>query len=464
VDGPRGLVAVIIGLLVAATLGPTAALAETSEATLEGRAVLPADTFADGPASGSRLGENEPKGGRTPPFEGQPVGGVSAVLDAGGGDYLAMTDNGFGKKDNSGDFLLRVYRIRPDFETAGGGSGGISVGEFVQLRDPDRHVPFEISNEGSGERLLTGADFDVESVRQDAQGDFWFGDEFGPFLLHTDSTGRVLEAPIPLPGVRSPESPTLEAEEEPNLPTSRGFEGMAVSEDGGALYPILEGALEDDPDQSQRFIYEFDLESKRYTGERWRYRTEESEYAIADLTALENDRFLAIERDNEQGEEAHFKKVYLVNLRRVNAEGFLIKQEVLDLLSIRDPDLISEPAREGDVGLGDAFSFPFWTIESVLPLKGGRLLLLNDNNYPLSAGRNLGQPDDTEAIIVRSEALKDEPAAQAPAARMPDTGGLSLPVAAGLVLLGTEILVIAVRYGNLRARGSDRGSVAQHPR
>ncbi len=258
----------------------------------------------------------------------------------------------------------------------------------------------------------------------------------------------MLEAPVPLPGVKSPENPTLGADEEPNLATSRGFEGMAVSRDGGTLYPMLEGALEDDRDKSQRFIYEFDSGSKRYTGERWRYRTEEPGQAIGDLTALDDYRFLAIERDNEQGEEASFKKVYLVDFRRTDAEGFLIKQEVLDLLSIRDPDLTSEPPREGDIGLGDPFSFPFQTIESVLPLEEGRLLLLNDNNYPLSSGRNPGQPDDTEAIIVRSEALKDEPAAQAPDARMPGTGGFSLPVAAGLVLLGTGILVIAVHYRN----------------
>ena len=37
----------------------------------------------------------------------------------------------------------------------------------------------------------------------------WFGDEFGPFLLHTDASGTVLEAPIPLPGVQSPQNPFL---------------------------------------------------------------------------------------------------------------------------------------------------------------------------------------------------------------------------------------------------------------
>jgi len=453
----RRRAAIIIGLIFAAAVQPmpVAAVgqgpAESPSATLEGRAVLPADTFAPGPPSGSALGEDQPKGGREPPFEGQPVGGFSAVLGAGGGEYLAMTDNGFGSKGNSADFLLRVYRIRPDFETASGGSGKISVKDFIQLRDPDRWIPFEITNEETGERLLTGADFDIESVRQDSQGDFWFGDEFGPFLLHADAAGRLLEAPIPLPGVKSPESPTLGTDEEPNLPASSGFEGMAISEDGNTLYPVLEGALEDDPDQNQRVIYGFDLGSKRYTGHRWYYRAEEPEHSIADLAALGTERFLAIERDNEQGEAARFKKIYLVDLRRTDAEGYLIKQEVLDLLSIGDPDLISEPAHEGDVGLGDPFAFPFWTIESILPLGDGRLLLLNDNNYPVSAGRNPDQPDDTEAIVVHAAALPGDPAARAPMAQVPDTGGPPLALWAGLALLGTTILGIAIlRSGLLR--------------
>jgi hypothetical protein len=59
---------------------------------------------------------------------------------------------------------------------------------------------------------------------------------------------------------------------------------------------------------------------------------------------------------------------------------------VLDLLSIRDPDGISQFERAGDIGLGDLFSFPLQNIESTLPLQDGRLLLLNDNNY---------EPNDT---------------------------------------------------------------------
>ena len=75
-------VAVIVGAVNLLWASP--AVAQTPETTLEGRAVLPADTFAPGPPSGSGLDADEVVGGREPPFEGQPVGGVSAVVDAGG--------------------------------------------------------------------------------------------------------------------------------------------------------------------------------------------------------------------------------------------------------------------------------------------------------------------------------------------------------------------------------------------
>ena len=58
---------------------------------------------------------------------------------------------------------------------------------------------------------------------------------------------------------------------------------------------------------------------------------------IGDLTALDQHRFVLIERDDAQGVEARQKKVYLVDLRRVDADGFLEKRLVLDLLAIRGP-------------------------------------------------------------------------------------------------------------------------------
>ncbi|XZG71529.1 esterase-like activity of phytase family protein [Chitinibacteraceae bacterium HSL-7] len=184
---------------------------EVTSPTLIGHAVLPAATFAAGPVSGRYLGGTL-FNGEPAPFASQPVQGFSAVLDAGGGAYWAMTDNGYGSIDNSADFNLRVYKVKPDF-----GGGKVEVQSFIELRDPNHKIDFPIVNHFSTARVLTGADFDIESMQRAADGTLWFGDEFGPYLLHTDAEGVLLEAPIPLPDfatpgreVRSPQNPRQE--------------------------------------------------------------------------------------------------------------------------------------------------------------------------------------------------------------------------------------------------------------
>lgn len=195
-----------------------AAACTTGESSLRlsGYAVLPAATFAAGPPSGAHLGASS-MNGQSLPFSRQPVQGFSALLATPDpGVYFAMADNGYGAIENSADFNLRVYRIRPELrEQDGSGSGGITVLDSFELRDPNKHVPFAIRNFFTPERVLTGADLDIESMRQAPDGTFWFGDEFGPFLVHTDASGKVLEPPIPLspPGLgelRAPQNPFSE--------------------------------------------------------------------------------------------------------------------------------------------------------------------------------------------------------------------------------------------------------------
>jgi hypothetical protein len=415
--------AVLLGFLT--FVETTRTSAQGAQPTLVARAVLPADTFADGPRTGTRI-DPPTQNGRAAPFDRHPVQGVSGVLDNGDGTFLVLSDNGFGNKANSPDYNLRVYTVRPEWRTAEGGAGTVEVLGFFQLRDPDRRVPFPIVNEQTAERILTGADFDLESFRRAADDTFWFGEEFGPYLLHTDGTGRLLDAPIPLPvpagsdfafaggaaEVRSPDNPAfvglpdaMARANASNLASSRGFEGMALSVDGEKLYPLLEGALKGDPDPRRLLVSEFDIAQRRYTGRVFYYRMEFADHAIGDLTAINDTQFLVIERDNNEGERARFKRVYLVDSAELD-RGYARKTEIVDLMRIADPDAITAPEM-GAIGLGNPFSFPFTTIESVLMLDPSTMLIVNDNNYPFSVGRRPGTPDDTEFIQMRLPASLD---------------------------------------------------------
>lgn len=192
-----------------------------TDTTLKGFASLPADTFAAGPAAGKAVSAN----GRTGPFtQGQPVQGFSAVQFADQNTYWFMADNGFGSKTNSADFLLRIYRVEPNFRDTDNGDGSVKLGDsFIQLADPNKKIPFPIVNDSSSERLLTGADFDVESFTLAPDGTIWVGDEFGPYLLHFDSSGKLLDAPIAIPNI--PNFQTLDGKP-PIVIGHRGSSGL----------------------------------------------------------------------------------------------------------------------------------------------------------------------------------------------------------------------------------------------
>jgi hypothetical protein len=371
--------------------------------TLLARAILPADATAPAPFPGAPNTEPAPAPGSV-----QPVGGFSALLDAPGfANYWAMPDNGFGTKANSHSFLLRVYKVHADYETARGGSGTVKILRSITLRDPDHKIPFKIINDATPDRLLTGGDFDIESFREDYRGTLWFGEEFGPFLVHTDTTGKVLEAPIPLPDVKSPDyppdypSPVAGAA---NLNSSAGFEGMAISSDGRTLYPTLEGPVAGD-DPLTRRMYQFDIRSRHYAPKRRIYHLDDATWSVSDLVALDDHHFVALERDGTMGATTVHKQAFAIDLRRADATGALVKREVLDLESVRDPALISLPARPGDVGLGDPFAMPYVTIEALLPLPGDRVAIVNDTNFG-STGRNPGLPDYSDFIVVSVPGLR----------------------------------------------------------
>ena len=365
--------------------------------TLVARAALSADSIQPGPPSGAQA---TPNNGRSGPFPGQVVPGFSAVVEGEDGLFYAMPDNGFGTKANSTDFLLRIYQVKPRWETADGGPGELEVNGFISLRDPDHQVPSPIVNGATADRLLTGGDFDIESLVRAPDGTFWVGEEFGPFLLHIGATGKVLQAPVPFPDGMSPQNPYLTPGQPSRIGGSRGFEAMGGSVDGRHLYPILEGAFLDDTDQRRRWIYEFDTTSGQYTGNRWAYQVDEATNVVGDAFTVKKNKLLVDERDNYDGAAAVFKRIYEIDLKHQDAQGFVEKALVVDLLTIANPDHIGFTKSPGAYGVADPFAFPFVSVETVVELRDGRLLIANDNNYPGDDARHPGTPDDTEMVLL----------------------------------------------------------------
>lgn len=375
-------------------LSITAAAAQAS--TLTGYAVLPADTFAPGPTSGQWIKASNQ---RHPPFiDKQPVQGFSALIKGDNGAFIVLSDNGFGARNNSSDYLLSIYHIQPDFRTADGGTGSIRVDQIINLSDSEKFLPYPAASQAGD--LLTGADLDPESFRRVADGSFWIGEEFNPSLLHFSAEGVLLSPPFRLKGLNSTDNPSGEPA---NLPRSRGFEGMAMSPDGKWLYPMLEGPL--DGAGPGLNIYTFNIEEQIFVNQNaynpsFRYRLDEGATAIGDFTMYSRTGGLIIERDSGENDKALLKKVYRVELDKSDEDGFLLKTLVADLLNIQDPHDLNQDGKQ-------RFSFPFWTIEGLVVLNATTLGIVNDNNYPLGQARdNSGTlPDNTEFILIEVDPL-----------------------------------------------------------
>jgi len=432
----------------ALVLTATAAAAQTEgefPATLAGHAVLPALSFIDAPADapddlktsgkyttgkrvealGSVMGKSyERPTGASLPFKGQPLQGHSGIKVMPDGSFWVLTDNGFGSRYNSADSMLYLNRHKIDWA-----SGKVERQQTVFLHDPDKKVPFRIVHEDTKPRYLTGADFDTEGFQ--IIGDtFWIGDEFGPYILKADKTGKILavfETEASGKPVKSPDHWSVQSPGAPgatytgvNLKRSKGFEGFASSKDGKFLYPLLEGPLWDadkrdwekhDGVEAAR-ILEFDVAAEKFTGRSWQYVFEQNGNAIGDFNMIDATHGLIIERDNGEGTKdkacpegqrgtdcfpdlAKFKRVYKIELTDANAGQPVRKVGYIDLMKIRDPNKkAKKPLNDG------ALTFPFFTIENVDKVDETHIIVGNDNNLPFSSSREPNKADDNEFVLL----------------------------------------------------------------
>ena len=437
--------------MVAVALASSPLHAQTAEgaatgfpATLAGHVVMPAASFIAAPrdappdlqvsgkfTTGQRveavgtvqgLSAGRPTG-MSLPFKGQPLQGHSGIKTMPDGSFWLLTDNGFGSKANSPDAMLYLSRHAVDFK-----GGGMKRLETIFLHDPDKKVPFRIVHEGSPKRYLTGSDFDTESF-QLAGGALWIGDEFGPFLIKADLTGKVLavfDTLVDGKVVRSPDHPAVTTPSAPGgavdfqVRRSKGFEGMAASKDGSKLYALLEGALWDAPSKSYENldgkhylrVLEFDVKSQSWTGRHWKYMLESSSHAIGDFNMVDDTTGLIIERDNGEGtadkacpegqkrtdcfqDIARFKRVYKIEMSEANVGGPVRKIGFIDLMAIADPArLARKPLTHG------VLTFPFFTIENVDVVDSTHIVVGNDNNLPFSSSREPNKADDNELVLL----------------------------------------------------------------
>jgi hypothetical protein len=163
---------------------------------------------------------------------------------------------------------------------------------------------------------------------------------------------------------------------------------------------------------------ELDASTKTYSTRQWKYAFEEVGNIAADFQMLSTTTGLVIERDDmTEGSEvvckdeprtdcftrpAKFKRIYKIDFAQTDADGFVKKVAFIDLTKISNPKRIAKRGPNEET-----FVLPHLGPEGLTVVDAHHIVVVNDNNFPYSSGRKLGQPDDNELTLLDIKALVD---------------------------------------------------------
>jgi hypothetical protein len=363
---------------------------------LIGWVVMPPDAFRGGPPSGQF--DNEGRRAATARFDAQPVQGVSSIKPGPTpGAWWALSDNGYGSKWNSPDYRLSIYLFDVRPRTQAGPDSRAALQAVIELSDPAKFFPWRLADETGPERQLTGADVDPESMVVMPDETFWIGDEFGPWLLHFSEDGDLLSPPVELPDAAySADHPRVIAHAATaRIEHSRGFEAIDLAGDNHTLVTILEGTVAGDPPKTLR-VQRYDTVAQKWLPGTLIYELDPDTVSVTDMSRIDGNRFVVIERDALEGDAAKAKRVYSIDLDKAlsskeSAGKPLQKKLVIDLLAIGNSHGLVE-----SLPPGAPFRFPYHTPESIQVLDRKHVVIVNDNNFPARGGRGPNVPDSTE--------------------------------------------------------------------
>jgi hypothetical protein len=158
------------------------------------------------------------------------VGGLSALARAADGTYLAVVDN-------EGETPARVFRLA--FEVSEKGVAPPAGKTALQV--PLAAVPLT----GLDGKSFTGKDFDGEGMALEPSGEMLIASETEPSIREFSPAGRMLRA-LPVPEL-------FLAKDKRGIRGNLGFESVALSPEGDALWTANERALQQDaPDDMAR--------------------------------------------------------------------------------------------------------------------------------------------------------------------------------------------------------------------
>ena len=260
-------------ILAGALAGVSLALALTAPAMgrrsrRRARRSRPAPSFRrarspPGPLSGTLLG-GTPSNGVTPPFPGQPVQASPASWTPATAASGRWPTTATAPRTTSKDFLLRMYRITPDWRTRTGRQRHDPGRPLHRTQRPRRRSCSRSSAATAGSPAATSTSSRCARTSTGTCGSATSSDPGCCTPMRTAGCWRRRSS---CPASRPRRTrPWPRSTRRRRCRGSKGFEGMALAGDGETLYPMLEGALVGDPDQRRRMIYEYAPDDGGYSG------------------------------------------------------------------------------------------------------------------------------------------------------------------------------------------------------
>ena len=188
--------------------------------------------------------------------------------------------------------------------------------KITGLPNPTHGSTGEIAVDMQGRKLGTDPDgLDSEGLVALKDGSFWVSDEYGPWLVHLNARGRIVERIGPYPGAKS--LPRVLALRRPN----RGMEGLAVTPDGKTLVGLMQSPV-DNPDAAMRKTVRLNrlvlFDPRTGASKQYAYMLESTSTAVSEIAAVTDHTFIVSERDalfqGDAKSPSKFKRIYKIDI------------------------------------------------------------------------------------------------------------------------------------------------------
>jgi len=253
------------------------------------------------------------------------LGGLSAIEYSGADDlYYVLSDRG--PKDGSVRYICRWHMIELKVPKASRGQGSARLVGTTLLSAADGKPYIGLASAFDPQGRNGGHRFDPEGLRRAPSGNVFVSDEYGPMIIEFDSSGHAVRS-LPVPARYQIRHPSASKDEEIARNSSgrianAGFEGLAISTDGRRLYaleqlPLLQDSKAGKSGKMRGLncrLLEIDL--KTNATREFVYRLEDHHHKLSEILAVDDGKFLVIERDGATAERAAFKRIMAIDLKQ----------------------------------------------------------------------------------------------------------------------------------------------------